>query len=157
MTQLNLITKGYNVHDLHKVMATMPQDNTCRVEHTFCNGMYQRKFFINKGVLAMSRVHKKDYLFVIAKGKVKISDTEINPDSKSNVYEAGDCFVARAGAKRSVYALEDSIIISVHRTDKHNLEKIEKELVEFNPLDLFDVNDQPKRGVIVCEQKELIE
>jgi hypothetical protein len=44
-----------------------------------------------------------------------------------------------------VYALEDSICMTVHRTSKKNLRKIEKELVEPDEFALFDETNNVKR------------
>lgn len=132
-------------------MASQPQpDNLFGVDHTILNGMYQRRFWIKKDTVVVSRVHKFDYLFIVAKGVVLINDTAIMDESALR-YEAGDCFTAKAGAKRAVFALENSVIISVHRTDKHNLEKIERELIVPNPMDLYDVHDKPKQNTLTAD------
>ena len=53
-------------------------------------------------------------------------------------------FVSKPGTKRAVYAHVDSVCITVHRTDKKDLDEIERELVEEDETALFDARNTVK-------------
>ena len=51
---------------------------------------------------------------------------------------AGDVLCSKAGTKRVLLAVTDSICINFHKTNKINLDKIEKELLEPDATAMFD-------------------
>jgi hypothetical protein len=101
--------------------------------HYFADGMYARVLPRPAGTLIVGKVHKKEHFYIVCKGKVQI---------EQDVYEAGTILVSKPGTKRAVLALEDSICMTVHRTNKHNLDKIERELVEPDKTALFDARNK---------------
>ena len=54
------------------------------------------------------------------------------------VLRAGDVVESVPGTKRVTLALTDAIGITVHRTEKTNLDEIEAELVELDESAMFD-------------------
>ena len=120
------------IERLQAEMSTMPQvelDTT----HEFSDGMYCRKLFRKAGTLIVGKVHKKDHLFLCALGEI-IAWTE----NGMKVLKAGDVVSSKAGTKRVTLALTDAIGITVHRTDKTDLDEIEAELIEPDTAALFD-------------------
>lgn len=110
--------------------------------HFFAGGMYARVLTRKAGVGIVGRVHRKEHFYIVAKGKVAVT----NGDAEAVVYEAGSVIVSQPGTKRAVVALEDSICMTVHRTDSMDLDEIEKELIEPDANALFDARNQLRIG-----------
>ena len=121
---------------LQREMMKLPQIEL-ETLHFFADGMYARVVKRPKGCLIVGKVHKKEHFYIITKGKI-----EVGSDEGTQIYESGDVVVSKPGTKRAVLALEDSICMTVHRTKKKNLDKIEKELVEEDNTALFDAQNK---------------
>ena len=119
---------------LEEIMRTMPQIEL-QTDHYFADGMYCRVVARPKGTVIVGKVHKKEHFYIVAKGCVQI---------EKEVYPAGTVLVSQPGTKRAVFALEDSICLTVHRTNNRNLKRLEKQLVEDDPLALFDAGNKLK-------------
>ncbi len=104
--------------------------------HFFADGMYARVVKRAAGTLIVGKVHKKEHFYIVTKGCVEVASEE-----GTEIYHSGDVIVSKPGTKRAVLALEDSICMTVHRTKKKNLEKIEKELIEEDQTALYDANN----------------
>jgi quercetin dioxygenase-like cupin family protein len=129
-------------------MATMPQAELV-TEHQFSPGMYMRKLFRPAGTLIVGKVHKEPHFFLCAKGEI-IAWTE----SGMKRLQAGDVIESKPGTKRVTLAVTDAIGITIHRTDKTDLDEIEAELIEPDPSALFDARNKlkitadAKRGIV---------
>jgi len=130
------------IQRLQNAMLEMPQTELETV-HYFADGMYARAVIRPKGTLIVGKVHKREHFYIVTKGSVEVAS-----DSKTATYRAGDVIVSQPGTKRAVLALEDSICMTVHRTDKTDLDEIEKELVEEDSTALFDSRNRLK--VLPC-------
>lgn len=118
---------------LQAAMLEMPQAEL-ETEHHFAGGMYARVVKRPKGILIVGKVHRKEHLYIVTKGKVEVAS-----DTGTQTYEAGDVIVSKPGTKRAVLALEDSICMTVHYVGRQrNLDKIERKLVHDDPTALFD-------------------
>lgn len=92
--------------------------------HHFAPNVYGREMFLPAGHTIVGKIHKHAHLNIICKGKVSVS-TEEGPKEYT-----GPCvFTSYAGTKRAVHVLEDAIWITIHPTDKTDLEEIEKEVI----------------------------
>ena len=123
---------------LQSEMSVMPQAEL-QTEHYFSGGMYCRKLTIPAGTLIVGKVHKKDHFFLCAKGEI-IAWSE---GGMKHLY-AGDIICSKPGTKRVTLAVTDAIGITFHKTNKTNLDKIEKELIEPDELALFDSSNNLK-------------
>ena len=126
------------VERLQAEMATMPQAELV-TEHQFSPGMYMRKLFRPAGTLIVGKVHKEPHFFLCAKGEI-IAWTE----SGMKRLQAGDVIESKPGTKRVTLAVTDAIGITIHRTDKTDLDEIEAELIEPDPSALFDARNKLK-------------
>jgi quercetin dioxygenase-like cupin family protein len=113
-----------SIHALEDLMMGMPEEEKVDIdsitEHFFAPGVYARMVFLKKGNVAVGKIHKTDHLNIICQGMVSVS-TEDGP-----MMLKGPCvFVARAGVKKAVYAIEDTTWINVHVTNETDLNKIE--------------------------------
>jgi hypothetical protein len=128
-----------SILELENIMRTMPQVEL-RTDHYFADGMYARVLSRPAGTLIVGKVHKREHFYIIAKGKVMVG---------KEVYEAGTVIVSKPGTKRAVLALEDSVCLTVHRTKKRNLDKIEKQLIEPDSTALFDARNKLKAKELI--------
>jgi quercetin dioxygenase-like cupin family protein len=110
--------------------------------------MYSRRVFRPAGTLIVGKVHKAPHFFLCAKGEI-IAWTETG----MRKLEAGDIIECQPGTKRVTLALTDAGGVTIHRTDKTNLDEIEVELIEPDDSALFDSSNKLKQ--IVSQMKEL--
>lgn len=129
---------GLQLRKLEEAMRSMPQVEL-ETDHYFADGMYARVLKRPAGTLIVGKVHKREHFYIVTKGKVQVG---------KDIYEAGTVIVSEPGTKRAVLALEDSICMTVHRTKKRNLEKIEAQLIEPDTKALFDSSNKLKE--ILC-------
>jgi quercetin dioxygenase-like cupin family protein len=127
------------VERLQSEMALMPQAELT-TEHHFSVGMYMRKVFRPAGTLIVGKVHKEPHFFLCAKGEI-IAWTE----SGMKRLQAGDVVESKPGTKRVTLAVTDAIGITIHKTDKTDLDEIEAELIEPDTTALFDANNEIKK------------
>jgi len=140
MTELveNNVPTLEEIERLQHEMMQMPQAEL-QTEHYFSGGMYCRKLTRPAGTLIVGKVHKKDHFFLCAKGQI------IAWSEKGMVtLNEGDVIASKAGTKRVTLAVTDAIGITFHKTNKINLDKIEKELIEPDELALFDSSNKLK-------------
>lgn len=102
-------------------------------EHFFANGMYLRKVWRPACALVVGKIHKHEHFFVLVTGDLLVWTGEVE------VHLApGDIVVSKPGTKRITYAYQDSIAMTVHRTDKTDIDEIEKEIIEAEESSMFD-------------------
>lgn len=123
---------------LQAEMVKMPQAELT-TEHYFSPGMYCRKVFRPAGTLIVGKVHKEPHFFLCAKGEI-IAWTE---GGMKRLF-AGDVVESKPGTKRVTLAVTDAIGITIHKTDKTDLDEIEAELIEPDETALFDAKNGVK-------------
>jgi mannose-6-phosphate isomerase-like protein (cupin superfamily) len=135
MSDIQLTSETPTLEQINRLqgeMSKLPQQEL-PTEHYFSGGMYCRKLWRPAGTLIVGKVHKKDHFFVCAAGEI------IAWSEKGMVtLKAGDIIESKAGTKRVTLAVQDSIGVTFHVTDKTDLEEIEAELIEPDDLALFD-------------------
>ena len=134
---------------LQAEMTCMPQVEL-KTEHYFSEGMYCRKLTRPAGTLIVGKVHLKDHFFMCAMGEI-IAWTE----NGMKKLLPGDIIESKPGTKRVTFALSDAIGITVHKTDKTDLDEIEAELIEPDELALFDSSNKLKKIVIEGQEMAL--
>lgn len=132
---------------LQNAMSAMPQAELV-TEHQFSPGMYMRKLYRPAGTLIVGKVHKHPHFFLCAKGEI-IAWSE----NGMKKLQAGDVIESKPGTKRVTLAVTDAIGITIHRTDKTDLDEIEAELIEPDETALFDSGNKLKQ--IIGEMKKL--
>lgn len=128
---MNLIERQ-QIERLQDAVSRLPQVEL-QTDHYFADGMYARVVTRLKGTVIVGKVHKREHFYIVAKGRVQVG---------KEVYEAGTVIVSQPGTKRAVYALEDSVCLTVHRTKKRNLDAIERQLIEPDRKALFDSSNK---------------
>ena len=135
---MNLVKKDTRVVRLQAAMSKLPQVEL-ETRHYFADGMYAREVSRPATCLIVGKIHKKEHFYIVTKGKVQVVT-----DDGTQVYEAPTVLVSKPGTKRAVLALEDSCCMTVHRTDKTDLDEIEAELIDPEEVSLFDARNKLK-------------
>lgn len=127
------------IADLQDFGAKLPQLEL-QTLHYFAPGMYARVVARPKDALIVGKVHKAEHFYIVTRGRVAV-------DSGDGVviHEAGAVVISKPGTKRAVLALEDSICMTVHRTDLTDLGAIEAELIEPDGGALFNSSNGLRR------------
>jgi quercetin dioxygenase-like cupin family protein len=126
------------IDELHRQMLSMPQAEL-QTDHHFSPGMYMRKVFRPAGTLIVGKVHKAPHFFLCAAGEI-IAWTE----NGMKHLMPGDVVESQPGTKRVTLAVTDAIGITIHRTDKTDLDELEAELIEPDDTALFDASNKLK-------------
>lgn len=143
-TELENTVERDKVLALQSIMMKMPQAPGMDTKHYFAGGMYCRKVSIPKDTVIVSKIHKTEHFFIGCVGELHVAGQE-----KNYIVLPGDIIPSPVGTKRVVYALTDVVVLTVHKTDCTQIENLEQELMETDELSLYDVNNQPKPGVLV--------
>ena len=109
-------------------------------EHNCC--LYGREMFMPKGTLVVGKIHKRQGLNFLLKGKIYVA-TEFG----KQWYTAPCIIKGEANVKRVVLAVEDSIFVNVHLTKysgEENLDKVEEDIVavDYSEVGLMDSVDK---------------
>jgi hypothetical protein len=118
-----LTTQLSTIEQLKAAMLTLPQLEL-ETKHYWIDGVYLRWLFRPKDTVIVGKIHKKEHFYLVIQGAVQIEKT---------IHRAPSLIISRPGTQRAVLALEDSVCITIHRTDEHDLAKLEAELVEPDP------------------------
>jgi mannose-6-phosphate isomerase-like protein (cupin superfamily) len=132
-------SRRHDVQQLQAVMATMPQFEP-ETEHYFADGMYCRVVARPAGAVIVGKTHKREHFYMVVQGAVAV----VQDGAEEKVYRAPAIIVSKPGTKRAVVALEDSVCLTVHRTNETDLAKIEAELIEHDPTALFGPDNKLK-------------
>ncbi len=106
--------------------------------HWIAAGQYFRQITIPADTFATGAVHRTDHVSVMVSGDMTVL-TDVGMQRVAG-YRA---WVGRAGSKRVGYAHEDTIWLTVHRTDAQTVEEAEAELFEEAPTLLSNRGTAP--------------
>ena len=96
----------------------------CPLLHDFAPGVYNRTMFMPKGTFVIGKTHKTKHFNVVLTGVAKVMI-----DGEIEEIRAPHMFVSEAGVKKVLYILEDMTWMTIHPTEKTDLDELEKELV----------------------------
>lgn len=111
------------IFELQERLLKEPQTEA-PVKHYFSKGLYAREMTIPKGTIVIGKIHKFESFTIISKGDISI----LSIDGVIRV-QAPYSFVASPGAKRLVYAHEETVWTVMHATKEKDLAKIEDEVI----------------------------
>ena len=116
------------ISEVEDQVRSLPQVEIPAIHH-FANsgtdkGLYTRTIELQKGALIVGKIHKFETVNIVSRGEVWV----ISQDGKMKI-KAGGIFVSTAGAKRIIYAHEDSTWTCIHATPETDLDKIEDEFI----------------------------
>ena len=133
-----------NVEALQSVMIELPQAPGMDTTHFFGGGMYCRRIAIPAGRIIVSKVHSTEHMFIGCVGELMVAG-----QGENYTLRPGDVVVSPIGTKRVVFSVTDVVVMTVHKTDKTSVDELENELMSDDGRSLYDVNNQPKPGVLV--------
>lgn len=97
----------------------------CHINH-FADGMYARELSMPAGMIITSKVHKTNHFCFVMQGSALVFDEF----SGVELVVAPRMIVTKAGTKRILKILEDSIWITTHATEETDVNVIENEIIE---------------------------
>ena len=108
--------------------------------HTFAEGCYVREIFIPAGSFLTGKIHKHAHPNFLMQGKVIV----VTEQGGRAYLEAPLSMISHAGTKRAIYALTDTIWITVHVTQETDLDKIEDYVIakDYAALQLYEAQQQ---------------
>ena len=107
-----------NVVEIQDEVGQLPQVMP-EVVHHFADGCYAREARMKKGTLGVGALHKTKHHFVLSKGMVLVKN-----GNTDEIFQAPYHGITKAGDKRSIYAMEDSVWTTFHVTDLTNIDAI---------------------------------
>lgn len=119
------------VEQAERLIETLPQVD-CPITHHFAPGVYMREMFIPAGVMLTGAVHKTEHLTVLVKGRLLL----VNGSGGTEVV-APATLLSPAGIKRAGYAVEDSVVMTIHATNETDPDKLVSELTESTASELL--------------------
>ena len=131
-----IIDMRAQVTALQRAMSTMNQA-VLTTEHYFADGMYCRFLPRPAGTLIVGKVHKREHFYIVCCGTIRVTTDEGVKD-----ITGPQVIVSKPGTKRAVLALTDATCMTVHRTDRTDLDEIEEELIDPDADALFDSRNQ---------------
>lgn len=108
------------------------------LKHSFAEGVYVREIFIPKGYVLTGKLHRHAHPNFLMSGEV-IVVTEFGGREH---LKGPLSMISKAGTKRAILALEDTVWITVHVTNETDLEKIEEYVIAKSYDDLLDTKSE---------------
>ena len=99
-------------------------DDACPLVHTFADGMYIRQITMPADTFVSSKIHKTNHPYFVLRGNVDV----VTEDGIVNI-KAPYWGITKAGTKRTLHILEETVWCTVHATKETDLKKIEAEVI----------------------------
>lgn len=102
-----------------------------QTKHYFADGLYAREIYIPAGSILVGKLHKKEHINIISKGKIII----ITEEGYSEV-EAPFTIISPINTKKVVMSIEETIWTTIHLNpiNTKDLDEIEDFLIESVPI-----------------------
>ena len=94
------------------------------VSNVLVDGVLSRTVRLPKGHLVVGEIHKYESINFLISGELRI-----HYNGKVNHLKAPSMIVSKANTRKVVFALEDVVWTSIHKTDKTNIKDIEEDLI----------------------------
>ena len=107
-------------------IVTEQDTNLFPLKHTFGDEMYARQMSMNKGSWCIGKIHKQNHIWFLLTGKITVVTDGDEVDHIAPCYTKAD-----SGAKRIIYAHEDSVFITIHNNPDNirDIDELEKHIV----------------------------
>lgn len=98
----------------------------CPLIHRFSEGLYMREIFMPAGTFVVGHEHTTEHFNVILKGRVRVMCDGETVEELAAPYT----FVSKAGVRKVLYVVEDTIWQTLHPTEETDIDKLEATLVK---------------------------
>ena len=138
--------QAVNVHPAK--LQTVHQINPTK--HSFADGQYIREIFNPAGLFIVTKIHNKTHPFFLMQGEMSIFSQD-GIERISAPYHG----ITQAGTKRAIYTHTECVFVTVHATDKLNIDEVEDEVIakSFKDVELLPPNIKQVEKLI-CQIKE---
>lgn len=118
----------------------------CKYRHRMMNGLYVREMFLPKGVFFVTKIHKTLHPFFLLEGIVTVYSEETGMVRMKAPYSG----VTKPGTKRALYTNENTVWVTVHATEKTDIEQIGKDILadSYDDPDLEEAKKEEVTEVI---------
>ena len=120
----------------------------CPLKHHFTDGIYTREIFIPKGTYIVGKIHKHEHPNFLMQGSVRM----ITETGGYEELKAPRFMISKAGTKRALLALEDTVWITIHHNpkNKQELKGIESGVIakDYKEYDKFIQNKEIKTKLL---------
>lgn len=115
------------IEALKQFMVALPDEVKLPFEnrHDFCPGLYARTIFMEAGSVVISKIHKTQHFFVVAKGSCTVVDSH----GTRQLIVAPHLGITMPGTERALHIHEDCIWTTFHVTDLTDPEEIGKQIL----------------------------
>ena len=121
---------------LQQSMSELPQFEL-PVQHHFTAGAYGRQLFVPAGVMLVGKLHRTEHFLLV------VGDVEIINGAQRERVTGIRVMNTKPGTKRAIYAHADSTLFTFHVTDLKDVEAIEEEIIEPDPVELLGGAETP--------------
>jgi hypothetical protein len=96
------------------------------LKHTFADGIYIRQMDMKTGSMVVGAIHNHLHVWFLLSGHLAVATEESIEEFVAPCY-----VLATPGAKRVIYAMEDSIFVNIHKNPENikDIKKLEDEIV----------------------------
>jgi hypothetical protein len=96
------------------------------LKHTFADGIYIRQMDMKTGSMVVGAIHNHLHVWFLLSGHIAVATEESIEEFVAPCY-----VLATPGAKRVIYAMEDSIFVNIHKNPENikDIKKLEDEIV----------------------------
>lgn len=103
--------------------------------HHFIPGVYVREARIPQGRIITGRIHRTEHLCIV------IGDVDIADEHSQKRYVGYNTFKSMPGTKRALFTNEDTVFLTIHRTDETDIDKLTDLLTAETYDDFEKVNE----------------
>lgn len=107
-----------------------------KYNHYFADGVYIRELHLTKGTLAVGVIHLKETALIVTKGSLQIYS-----EDGLKLCKASQVVVSPAGTQRAAFALEDSVLVTLHRADTYDLDEMVQQLTAHDSDELAGMDE----------------
>jgi hypothetical protein len=117
----------------------------CPLKHSFTDGMYVREIHIPRGFVLTGKIHKHSHPNFLLEGEVVV----VTEGEGLEHLVAPMSIISKAGTKRVVIALEDTVWVTVHLNPEGHtdLDRLEEEIIA-KDYDAFELEQAKKQALL---------
>lgn len=98
------------IEQFQKALFDLPQVDL-RLKHEFCEGLYARTIIVPAGVAIVGAIHRSENYLFVRSGRIYI---KAGDNGSPREFEAGDMILSQPGVRRIGYAVEETVLTTVH-------------------------------------------